>query len=167
MAIDPKSGAAIGSVIAASAAGRAVVLTSRSPASALAAFTLSCNSSSAGLVYAPAQGPVPITISSQLAVGIAGALPAGNGRGPLAVLLIGYVVAPRDGVYNFSVVVDAAAQATLTLGGVATPLSFGAGATPALPVKLSAGALTAVTLTATGVRTSLTLSWLSASGVGW
>ena len=47
-AIDPKSGAPIGSVIAASAAGPAVVLTSRSPANALTAFTLTCNSSSAG-----------------------------------------------------------------------------------------------------------------------
>ena len=70
-------------------------------------------------------------------------LPAGNGGGPLAVSLAGYIVAPQDGAFNFSVVVDAGAQATLTSAGVATPLSFGAGAVPNLPVKLSAGALTA------------------------
>ncbi|MGH3511530.1 MAG: neuraminidase-like domain-containing protein [Pseudonocardiaceae bacterium] len=166
-AIDPKSGAPIGSVIAASAAGPAVVLTARSPASALAAFTLTCNSSSAGLVYTPTQGPLPNAISSQLPAGVAGVLPAGNGGGPLAVSLTGYIVAPQDGAFNFSVVVDAGAQATLTLAGVATPLRFGAGAAPNLPVKLSAGALTAITLVTTGVKATLTLGWQSASGVGW
>jgi hypothetical protein len=94
-------------------------------------------------------------------------LPAGNGGGPLAVSLTGYVVAPADGLYNFSVVVDAGAQASLTLRGVATPLTFGAGAAPNLPVKLSAGALTAIALTATGVKHMLTLNWQGASGVGW
>ena len=75
-----------------------------------------------------------------------------TGGGPLAVQLTGYVVAPQDGMYNFSVVVDAGAQARLTLGGVATPLTFGVGAVPDLPVKLSAGVLTAIALTATGSR---------------
>ena len=166
-AIDPKSGAPIGSVIAASAAGPAVVLTARSPANVSAAFTLACNSSSAALVYAPTQGPLPNTISSQLPTGIAGVLPAGNGGGPLAIALSGYVVAPQDGAFNFSVMVDAGAQATLTLAGVAAPLRFGAGMAPNPPVKLSAGALTAITLVATGVKTTLTLGWQSASGVGW
>jgi hypothetical protein len=106
-------------------------------------------------------------IASQLPAGVAGVLPAGNGGGPLAVSLVGFIVAPQDGAYNFSVVVDAGAQATLTLGGVATPLAFGAGAASNTPVNLSAGALTPVTLQATGVKTTLTLSWQSASGVGW
>jgi hypothetical protein len=166
-AIDPKSSTPIGSVTAANVAGPAVVLTSRSPANPQTAFTLACNSSNAGLVYAPIKGPLPTTISSQLATGIAGVLPAGAGGGPLAVSLTGYVVAPQDGMYNFSVVVDAGAQASLTLGGVATPLTFGAGAAPNLPVKLSAGALTAITLTATGVKNTLTLNWQGASGGGW
>jgi hypothetical protein len=166
-AIDPKSGAPIGSVIAASAAGPAVVLTARSPANAQASFTLTCNSSSAGLVYTPTQGPLPTSISSQLPAGVAGVLPAGNGGGPLAVSLTGYIVAPQDGAFNFSVVLDAGAQATLKLAGVAAPLSFGAGAAPNLPVTLSAGALTAITLVATGVKTTLTLGWQSAAGVGW
>lgn len=165
--IDPKSGAPVGSVIAASAAGPAVVLTAQAPANAQAAFTLTCNSSSAGLVYAPTQGPLPTSISSQLPAGVAGVLPAGNGGGPLAVSLTGYIVAPQDGAFNFSVVVDTGAHATLTLAGVATPLSFGAGAAPNLPVQLSAGAPTAITLVATGVKTTLTLGWQSASGIGW
>jgi hypothetical protein len=166
-AIDPKTGTPIGSVIAAAVEGPAVVLTSRSPANPQTAFTLACSSSNAGLVYASTQGPLPETISSQLASGIAGVLPAGNGGGPLAVSLTGYVVAPADGLYNLSVVVDAGAEASLTLGGVATPLTFGAGAAPNLPVQLSAGALTAITLAATGVRHTLTLNWQGGSGVGW
>ena len=166
-AIDPKSGAPIGSVIAAAAAGPAIVLTARSPANAGAAFTLTCNSSSAGLVYAPTQGPLPPAISSHLPPGVAGVLPAGNGGGPLAVSLTGYIVAPQDGMYNFSVVVDPGAHATLTLTGASTPLSFGARAAPNLPVKLSAGALTAIALAATGVKTTLTLNWQSPAGVGW
>ncbi len=86
VAIDPKSGAPLGSVVAAAVAGPAVVLTSRSPANALSAFTLTCNSSAAGLIYAPAQGPLPAAIASQLPADVAGALPAGTGGGPLAVL---------------------------------------------------------------------------------
>ena len=41
------------------------------------------------------------------------------------------------------------------------------GFAPNLPVKLSAGALTALTLTATGVKHTLTLNWQGGSGVGW
>ena len=78
----------------------------------------------------PPRGRLPATISSQLASGIAGVLPAGNGGGPLAVSLTGYVVAPADGLYNFTVVVDAGAQASLTLGGVATPLRSAWGSRP-------------------------------------
>ena len=165
--IDPKSGSPIGSLIAASAAGPAVVLTSRSPADTKGVFTLACNSSSTGLVYQPTQGPLSAAIASQLPADVAGALPAGNGGGPLAVSLSGYIVPPQDGAYSFSVVVDAGAQATLTLGGVTTPLTFGTGAAPNLPVNLSAGVLTSIALQATGVKTTLTLSWQSASGVGW
>jgi peptidoglycan hydrolase-like protein with peptidoglycan-binding domain len=166
-AIDPKTGSPIGSVITASVAGPAVVLTSRSPADPKTEFTLGCNSSSAALVYQPTQGPLSAAIAAQLPAGVAGVLPAGNGGGPLAVSLSGYIVAPQDGVYSFSVVVDTGAQATLTLGGVATPLTFGAGAPPNAPVKLSAGALTPISLQATVIKTTLTLSWQSASGVGW
>ena len=162
-AIDPNSGAPIGSVIAASAGGAAVVLTSRSPTNAKAAFTLACESSSAALVYAPTQEP----ISSQLPDEVAGVLPAGNGGGPLAVSLTGYLVAPQDGTFNFSVVVDAGARATLSIGDVAAPLIFGTGTAPNLPVKLSAGVLTPITLVATGVKTTLTLGWQSSAGVGW
>jgi Neuraminidase-like domain/Putative peptidoglycan binding domain len=166
-AIDPKTGTPIGSVIAASGAGPAVVLVSRSPADAKTEFALACNSSSAALVYKPTQGPLSAAIATLLPTGIAGVLPAGNGGGPLAISLAGYVVAPQDGLFSFSVLIDTGAHATLTLGGVATPLTFGAGAPPSAPVELSAGALTPITLQATGVKTTLTLSWQSAAGIGW
>jgi hypothetical protein len=166
-AIDPKTGAPIGTVIAASAAGPAVVLISRAPADPKTAFTLGCSSSNAGLVYQPTQGPLSPAVAAHLPPGVAGVLPAGNGGGPLAVSLAGFIVAPQDGLYNFSVVVDAGAKATVTLGGVASVLSFGGGAPPNAPVLLSAGALTPIALLATGVKTTLTLCWQSTAGLGW
>jgi peptidoglycan hydrolase-like protein with peptidoglycan-binding domain len=166
-ATDPNSGLPIGSVVAASPAGPAVIAISRAPADQRMAFTFDANSSSAGLIYKPTYGPLSAPIAAQLPAGVAGALPAGNGGSPVAVSLAGYIVAPQDGTYNFNVVVDAGAHATLTLGGVATPLAFGAGAASNNPVKLTAGALTSLALQATGVKTTLTLSWQSASGLGW
>jgi hypothetical protein len=77
-AIDLKTGTPIGSVIGAGVAGPAVVLTSRSPANPQTAFTLACNSSNAGLVYAPTQGPLPATIASQLATGDRGCAAGGQ-----------------------------------------------------------------------------------------
>ena len=167
IAIDLGNGKQIGSVVSASAAGPAVVLTSRSPADPTRAFTMTCHSSSAGLVYASTQGPLSDAIASQLPSSVAGVLPEGNGGAPIAVALNGYIVAPQDGAYSFSVVIDAGAQATLSLGGLATPLSFGASAQRNAPVNLSAGILTPTTLLARGVKTTLTLSWQSTSGVGW
>ena len=87
-----------------------------------------------------------------------------NGGGPLAVSLTGYIVAPQDGLYNFSVVVDAGAQATLTLGeGIdAAPLRRRRAAERAGQVERRR--LTPIALPATGVKTTLTLSWQSRAG---
>ena len=60
-----------------------------------------------------------------------------------------------------------APRRTSTLGGAAQPLAFGPAAPRNPPVTLSAGALTPIAITATGVKTTLTLSWQSAAGVGW
>ena len=170
-ATNPKDGTPVGSVVAASAAGPAVVLTARSPRGAEAAFTLGCTSSAASLSYALKQGPLPAAVASLLPPGVAGVLPAGKDGAALAVSLSGFIVAPQDGMYSFDVATDAGAQATLTfsatLGAAAASLAFGAGAAPNLPIRLSAGALTPVTLAANGIKTTLTLSWQSASGIGW
>ncbi|QGM47133.1 hypothetical protein H2LOC_016335 [Methylocystis heyeri] len=166
-AIDAKTGSPIGGLVLARAAGPAIVLTSRYPADPKKVLTLDCGSSSAGLFYSPAQGPLSPAIAAQMPADVAGALPAGSGGGPLAVSLAGYIVAPQDGAYNISVVADAGAHAVVTLGGAVAPLVFGPGAASNAPVQLSAGALTPIMLQATGVRNTLTLSWRSPSGTGW
>jgi hypothetical protein len=167
-AVDPKNGAAIGAVISAAAAGPSVVLTSRSPADPTRVFTLACRSSAASLVYAPTQGPLASSIAAQLPAGVSGALPAPSGAAGLAITLQGFIVAPQDGAYNFAAVADAGANVSVNIGGATTPLLFGGAAPPNPPVKLSAGALTSIRLAATGVKTTLTLCWMSAAaGVGW
>ncbi len=167
-ALDPKSGLAIGSLVSASAAGPAVVLTSRAPADASMVFTLACASSNVALGYARAPGPLSAAVTALLPDDVAGALPPASGAQGLAVSLKGYVVAPQDGLYAIAVVMDAGASATVTLDGVPAPLRFGPGLAPNAPVTLRAGVLTALALDAKGVVTTLTLSWQSTSaGLGW
>ena len=50
---------------------------------------------------ADARGRCPVPSRRSCRPGIAGVLPAGNGGGPLALSLTGYVVAPQDGAFRF------------------------------------------------------------------
>ena len=164
-AVDPKSGLPVGSLVVATAAGPAVAIMSRALADQTKIFTLDCASSSAALGYVPTHGPLSAAISAELPAAV---MPAASGAAGLAISLAGYIVAPQDGLYNISVVMDAGATAMLTIGGASPPLRFGAGAPPNIPIHLSAGALTSIVLKARNVATTLTLSWQSpSSGQGW
>jgi peptidoglycan hydrolase-like protein with peptidoglycan-binding domain len=169
-AIDPTTKLPIASLVTASSAAAgaaaAVVLVSKSPADPSKATTFACASSSANLTYA-AGGAMPPNLAAQLPAGVSAPLPQGTGGEPIAAALSGYIVAAQDGAYNFSVVLDPGAQATLSFGPAGPTLAFGKGAPPALPVTLSAASLTPIQLVATGVTSTVTLCWQSGSGLGW
>ena len=171
-AIDPTTKLPIANLVSAtsaastSGAAAAVILVSKSPADPSKATTLACASSDAHLTYT-AGGALPADIVAQLPAGVSAPLPPGTGAGAIAVALSGYLVAPQDGAFNFSVVLDPGAAATLSFGPSGPTLAFGAGAPPALPVTLSAAVLTPIQLVATGVKTTVTLCWQNGAGLGW
>ena len=170
-AIDPVTKLSIGNLVSATSAGAAVIVVSTAPADPSKATTFACASSSATLTYT-AGAALSSSIVAQLPAGVSAPLPQGNGGGAIAVLLSGAIVAPQDGAYNFSVVLDAGAAATVSFGTPgSTPtyptLTFGKGSSPALPVTLSASVLTPISIVVTGVTTTLTLCWQNGTGLGW
>ena len=171
-AIDPATGLPIANLVSAtsaasvSGAAAAVIVVSKSPADASKAATFACASSDANLTYA-AGNALPPDIAAQLPVGLSAPLPPGAGGAPIAVMLAGFIVAPQDGAYNFSVVVDPGAEATLSFSESGPTLAFGKNAPLALPVTLSAAVPTAIELIATGVKNTLTLCWQNGAGLGW
>ena len=171
-AIDPTTKLPIANLVsatsAASASGAtaAVIVVSKSPADPSKATTFACASSDSHLAYT-AGGVLASDIVAQLPAGVSAPLPQGTGGAAIAVVLSGYLVAPQDGAYNFSVVLDPGAAATVNFGPSGPVLAFGAGAAAALPVKLSAAVLTPIELVATGVKTTVTLCWQNGAGLGW
>jgi peptidoglycan hydrolase-like protein with peptidoglycan-binding domain len=105
----------------------------------------------ASLAYAPGSNP----------------LPPGQGGGAVAGSWTGYVVAPQDGFYNVSVATDAGAAVTLQIDGASiTMAAVGTLWSNQSPISLTAGALTAITLSATGLTSTLVVNWES-FGLGW
>ncbi len=170
-AIDPTTDLPIGNLVSATGVAEAVIVVSTSPANPSHAVTFACASSNASLTYA-AGAALSSDIIAQLPAGVSAPLPQGNGGGAIAVALSGAVVAPQDGAYNFSVVLDPGASATVSFGiPGATPtyptLTFGKGAVPALPISLSASVMTPISIVATGVTSTVTLCWQNGAGLGW
>jgi hypothetical protein len=170
-AIDPTTKLPIGNLASATGVAQAVVVVSTAPADQSKATTFACTSSSASLTYT-AGAALSSDIVAQLPTGVSAPLPQGNGGGAIAVALSGTIVAPQDGAYNFSVVLDPGAAATVTFGSAgATPtyptLTFGKGGSPALPITLSASVPTPISIVATGVTTTVTLCWQNGTGLGW
>jgi len=97
---------------------------------------------------------------------LASQLPANSGA-PLAAVWDGYLTAPQDGDYYIAVAADPGAAVTLVANETPVPGSVTAGTWQnTLPVPLVAGQLTPVTLTVTGLLTTLSVSW-QGPGVGW
>ena len=116
-------------------------------------------------------GPVGPTADATgvLAYGpsLASQLPAGTNGEPVAGAWDGYLTAPQDGGYFIAVAADPGAAVTLIANGTPVPGTVTAGTWQnQLPVQLTAGQLTPVTLTVTGLQTTLSVSW-QGPGVGW
>jgi hypothetical protein len=96
-------------------------------------------------------------------------LPAGTGGGDIAAVWSGYLTVPQDGLYDINVAADPGSTISLQIGGVLIPPS---GPQPgglwsnAAPISLTAGALAPITLTATSIKTTLTVRWQS-QGMSW
>ena len=96
-------------------------------------------------------------------------LPAGAAGGNIAAVWSGYLTAPQDGYYDINIAADPDSAITLELGG--TPVPLLASTTHDLwnnqgPISLTAGALVPITLTATSIKTTFSVSWQS-QGMGW
>jgi pSer/pThr/pTyr-binding forkhead associated (FHA) protein len=107
---------------------------------------------------------------STLTCAVASQLPAATGADGLAAAWSGFLTVPQDGLYDIDIAADPGAAIVLQLGGTAVP-------GPALvgpaglwsnqgPISLTAGALIPITLTATSLKTTLSVSWQT-QGVGW
>ena len=94
-------------------------------------------------------------------------LPPGSGGGPIAGIWSGYLTVPQDGQYDFRVTADPGAALTLEIAGAPVAMQQAGGLWQnQAPVSLVAGALAPITLTATSIRTTLSVSWQSL-GLGW
>ena len=94
-------------------------------------------------------------------------LPPGNNNGPSAGVWSGYLTAPQDGGYYIAVAAGAGAAVTLVANGTPVPGTATSGTWQNTePVQLVAGQLTPVTLTITGLGTTLAVSW-HGPGLGW
>ena len=150
-AVDPGTGQPIGKLVAATASGSVITITGTDPSGAHTFFTLAVSvSPGATETY---------TAGSQL--------PAGTDGGPVAGVWSGYITAAQDGDYDISVVTDPGATVTLEVGGVPVPgQASGSRWQNQGRVSLVAGQLTPVTLTATSLTTTLSVSW-QGTGLGW
>ncbi len=156
---DPVSGLPLSQVVTATALppgqGASIVITiaGLDPSGANGSFTLTTAVTGSGSEH--------YTCASQL--------PAGTGGGDIAAIWSGYLTAAQDGFYDINVIADPGAQVTLAAGGLPVPM---AQASPAAPwsnqstISLTAGALMPIVLTATSVKKTFSVSWLS-DGTGW
>ena len=98
--------------------------------------------------------------------GTANPLPSGSGGSPIAATWSGYLDVPQDGFYNIAVTADAGATITLRIAGTAVAMAASGNVwNNQAPISLTAGSLTPIALTATSVKTTMTVSWES-QGLG-
>lgn len=101
------------------------------------------------------------------AAGGANTLPTGQGGSAIAGIWRGYLDAPQDGYYNIAVTADAGAGVALTINGAAVAMAAAGDVwSNQSPISLSAGTLAPITLTATGLKSTLSVRWQS-KGLGW
>jgi len=94
--------------------------------------------------------------------------PGSQANGLIAGTWSGYLTVPQDGCYDLLITADPGAAITLRIAGtpVALQQQAGGGWQNQDPISLVAGALAQFTLTATSIKTTLSVSWQS-TGLGW
>ena len=156
---DPVSTLPINQLVTAS-----VLPASQVPGSGTVIAIAGLNPSGANGVFALA-ATVPAGASETYAVG--SQLPAAAGGGDIAGTWSGFLTAPQDGLYDINVAADPGATIALQLGGVSVPGEQQGGLwSNQGPISLTAGALVPITLTASSIKTTFSVSWLS-QGLGW
>ncbi len=148
---DPASMLPLNQIVSAAASAAVITITGRDPSGAGGYFSLAAS--------AGAGATETYVAASQL--------PGGQGAGPIAAIWSGYLAVPQDGDYDINVAADPGASIVLRVGGAAVPgAQAGSLWSNQGPVALTAGALVPITLTATSIRTTLSVSWRT-TGVGW
>jgi Neuraminidase-like domain len=121
----------------------------------------------------PSGATVVITVGQEVSPGGTEQLAIGTqlpGAGqPIAAIWSGFITAPQDGFYDINIGTDAGVAIALTIGGVTV-----AGQQQGNPnlwsnsssISLTAGQLVPITITATSIKTTFSVSWTS-SGLGW
>jgi hypothetical protein len=144
---DPVSGLPLNSIVRAAAVASTVLIKAASPS-----FTLMC----------------ALSPNATETCTVAGELPVRPGGGGMAANWYGYINAPQDGYYDIRVQTDPGASVSLEIGGTTVPMGPAGSSLQSnqSPVSLSAGSLTAITLTVTSLVTTLAVSWES-TGLGW
>ncbi len=147
---DPATSLPINQVVSATASGSVVTIAGLDPSGAHSYFTLAASTSAGALSY------------------VAGTqLPSNPGGGLIAGTWSGYLTVPQDGFYDVAVAADPGAGITVLIGTeTVTPVPGGGLWQNQSPISLVAGQLTPITLTATSLKTTLSVSWQSA-GLGW
>ncbi|HEV2451110.1 MAG TPA: neuraminidase-like domain-containing protein [Streptosporangiaceae bacterium] len=140
--------APVNRAVSASAAGSVITMTGLDPSGATSYFTLATAVSGGATETYAAGRQLP-------------------GSGPIAAVWDGYITVPQDGGYDISIAAGPGAGITLLIGGSTVAGNQAGGLWRSTsPVSLVAGALTRVTLTATSIGTTLSVSWRSL-GLGW
>lgn len=94
----------------------------------------------------------------------AGQLPIPAGGGPIAGVWSGFLNAAKDDDYDFTITTDPNATITLEIDGTEVELAqTGSVWTNSTAISLAANSLSEITLTATGLSSTLSVSWGSAS----
>jgi len=150
-AADPVTTLPVNQVVSATASANVITIAGLDPSGATSFFSLAA-AVSAGATETCAAG-------SQL--------PAGHGGGGIAGVWSGYLTVPQDGFYDINVAADPGADITLRIGAAGVPgVMAGSLWSNSGPIQLVAGQLVPITLTASSIRTTLSVSWRSL-GIGW
>ena len=111
----------------------------------------------------PADQAVDNVPALAYAAGTATTLPPGSGGSKIAGIWSGFITCPQDGDYDLSITTDAGAVVTLSIGGTTIAgIQSGTVWTNTDAIALTAGKLTPIVLTVTGLTSTLALSWRSA-----
>jgi Neuraminidase-like domain/FHA domain/Salmonella virulence plasmid 28.1kDa A protein len=163
-ATDPVSGLPVNQVVT------ATVLPAGQVAGDAVLTVAGLNPSGANGVFTLAATPDAATPGTGLACAVGSQLPAATGPDGLAATWNGFLTVPQDGLYDINITADPGAAITLQIDGTAVPGPAQVGPaglwTNQGPISLTAGALVPITLAATSLKTTLSVSWQT-QGLGW
>jgi hypothetical protein len=137
-------------LVTATSNGPTVIIAGHDPSGANGVFTLSTKTSTTAATY---------TNGTQL--------PTGTTTNAIAAVWSGYLSVPQNGLYDINIATDQGAQITLNINGTEVPGGMNGTLWSNLgTISLQAGTPIPITLTATSIKTTFSVSWTS-KGLGW